>query len=76
MSSGVLVVGRSKKQPDPDKEPVKLKTIGVRTTVDWSEWLDRGARYCRTDVAKLIDVAVVEYLRAKGFSETPPERMP
>ena len=52
------------------------KTVGVRTTAEWAEWLERGARHCRTDIAKLIDAAVVDYVKARGFDETPPVRIP
>ena len=31
-------------------------------------------RFCRTDVAKLLDVSVVEYLKTRGFDQEAPER--
>lgn len=74
MSSGVMV-GRPKKQTG-DKKPLVPKTIGVRSTGEWADWIERGARHCRTDVAKLIDAAVAEYVKARGFDEPPPERIP
>ena len=52
------------------------RTVGVRTTAEWAAWLERGAKHCRTDVAKLIDAAVADYLKASGFDEVPPERIP
>lgn len=67
---------RAKAAGKPEPAKVSTKTVGMRSTVAWSEWLDRGARHCRTDVAKLIDAAVVDYLKARGFDEPPPERMP
>ena len=68
-------MGRPRKTEKP-KEPLKPKTVGVRATGEWAAWLERGARYCRTDVAKLLDAAAVEYLKARGFNEAPPERVP
>jgi hypothetical protein len=78
MSVGMLdevEVGRPKKQEKP-AEPMKPKTIGVRSSPEWAAWLERGAKHCRTDVAKLLDAAAVEYLAARGFKEPPPDRVP
>lgn len=48
--------------------------VTLRGSPEWKAWIEAGARYCRTDVAKLIDAAVVDYLRARGFKQEPPER--
>jgi hypothetical protein len=74
IDQGVSTVVRPKKK---GKRPVPLKpkTIAVRATGEWAAWLERGAKFCRTDVAKLLDVAAVEYLKEKGFNEEPPERV-
>jgi hypothetical protein len=52
------------------------KILAIRSTGEWAQWLERGARHCRTDIAKLVDAAVAEYLAEKGFKEPPPERIP
>lgn len=70
--SGTLV-GRPKKQTKPGQ---LTKTVGVRATSEWAEWLERLAKHCRTDIAKLIDASVAEYGKAHGFDEPPPERIP
>jgi hypothetical protein len=57
-------------------KPSKPRTVGVRSTGEWADWLERGAKHCRTDIAKLIDAAVAQYLRANGFNEPPPDRIP
>ena len=66
-------VGRKKKQ---EAKPSGPRTIGVRSSADWADWLDRLARHCRTDVAKVIDAALARHARAEGFDEPPPERVP
>ena len=39
------------------------------------EGVDRGGhKFCRTDVAKLIDSAVVDYLKTRGFKQEAPDR--
>ena len=67
-------MGRPKKSA-PKGAP-KPRTIGVRATGEWAEWLEQAARHCRTDIAKLIDAAVVDYVKARGFEVPPPERIP
>jgi hypothetical protein len=52
----------------------KPTVVTIKGNPEWRDWVDRGAKHCRTDVAKLIDAAVVDYLRARGFSEEAPER--
>jgi hypothetical protein len=72
---GASTVGKPKK--DAKKaEPMKPKTVGIRATGEWAAWLDRGAKHCRLDVAKLIDKAVAVYLKKEGFDEPPPVRIP
>jgi hypothetical protein len=66
-------VGRPKKRAGKPSGP---RTVGVRASGEWADWIERAARYCRTDVAKLIDTAVAEYAKARGFAEEPPERVP
>jgi hypothetical protein len=69
-------VGR-KKKANPAVAPAKgFRPVGLRASVQWAEWLERLAKHCRTDVAKLIDAAVTDYAQARGFLEPPPERIP
>jgi hypothetical protein len=67
-------VGRAKKLAGI--KPTGPKTIGVRSTPEWADWIDRAAKHCRTDIAKLIDASVADYVKARGFNEAPPERIP
>ena len=43
----------------------------IRGNLDWRECVERGADHRRTDVAKLVDAAPIDYLRAKGFAHYP-----
>lgn len=52
------------------------RSVRVRVAGEWAAWLERAAKHCRTDIAKLIDAAVADYVKARGFSEEPPERVP
>lgn len=48
--------------------------LAVKGSPEWTEWVRRGAKFCRTDVSKLVDAALVSYLKGRGFDEPPPER--
>lgn len=74
-------MARPKARPDLEgKVPHKAASsrqptaITVRGSREWREWLERGAEHCLTDVAKLVDVAVSQYLKAQGFEEPRPKR--
>jgi hypothetical protein len=61
----------SKKKPDAGP-----KTIGVRATAEYAEWLERLAKHYRTTVAGVIDRALAEWTETEGYPERPPERTP
>jgi len=52
-----------------------IKTVGIRSTPEWAAWLEGAATFCRTDTSKLIDAALVDYTKARGFGEDPPPRL-
>ena len=39
---------------------------------EWRAWVERAAAFCRTDAAKLVDAALVDYLKQRGFEEPAP----
>ncbi len=52
----------------------KPTALTIRGSLDWREWVERGAEHCRTDAVKLVNAALIDYLRARGFAENPPKR--
>lgn len=68
-------MGRPKKIKAGSPAPA-VKRIAVQAALPWVEWVERGAKHCRTDVSKLIDAALADYLKARSFAESPPERTP
>jgi ribosomal protein L31E len=74
MSLASAIVGRTKKSAG--KKVAGPMTVGVRASAEWAERLERAAKHCRTDIAKLIDNSVADYVKARGFDEPPPERVP
>jgi hypothetical protein len=59
------------KAPASDRPSI---AVTLRGSQEWKAWIEAGARFCRTDVAKLLDSAVVDYLKARGFDQPAPER--
>jgi acyl-CoA synthetase (NDP forming) len=70
------VMGKPKKTAPKagSKAGAKPTALTIRGSREWREWVERGADFARTDVAKLVDAALVEYLKARGFTEAPPAR--
>ena len=73
MSTGTLMARTTKKAP---AKAADFKTIGVRSSPEWSDWVERLAKAHRTTVAGVIDRALTEWALDKGFDEHPPERVP
>jgi hypothetical protein len=64
--------GKPKRKAEgPGASPI---AITIRGSLEWRGWVERGADHCRTDVAKLVDVALIRYLREQGFTDPPPKR--
>ena len=57
--------------PTPGPRPTALT---IKGSLEWRAWVEAGAEFCRTDVAKLVDAALVEYLKMRGFTVAPPKR--
>lgn len=66
-------MARPKKRAEK-KAPVGHRTIGVRASAEWSEWLEKLAAHFRTTNAGIIDRALAEWAESNGFPEKPPER--
>jgi hypothetical protein len=68
----------SPKQKPKSKAESKptVKTVGIRTSAEWAEWVERLAKHYRTTVSGVIDRALAEWTAAEGYEEKPPERNP
>lgn len=66
-------MGRPKKLIDAsDSRPGIVVTLkGSRA---WKEWVDAFADFLRTDTSKLIDSALVDFAKARGFDREAPKR--
>lgn len=43
---------------------------------EWIAWVKKGAEFCCTDVSKLVDAALTSYLKAQGYPDPRPKRVP
>jgi len=48
--------------------------VTLKGTIEWKAWVDELASLCRTDTSKLIDMALVEFAKARGFKKEAPRR--
>jgi hypothetical protein len=71
--TGAATVGRPKKGSRTGQPP-QPKTIGLRVSGEYGEWLERLAKRHRTTVAGIIDRAVAEWAESQGYEEAPPTR--
>jgi hypothetical protein len=72
-----MVVGTmTKKKPGPKAAGGGGRTVltNIRSSPEWKAWLDELAKFDRSTVADVIDHALVDYARGKGFPKPAPER--
>jgi hypothetical protein len=76
MGPAVMAKARAKKRAAPRARAADRKMIAVtiKGSPEWKEWVDGLARYCRLDVAKVFDLAVVQFAKGEGYSPEAPER--
>jgi hypothetical protein len=65
-----------KRSNKTDDGPAGSRRLSVQASSEWVSWVEEGADFCRTDVSKLVDMALATYLRAQGFGKIPPKRIP
>jgi hypothetical protein len=64
----------AKSKPKTRRAQPRPTALTIKGRLEWRDWVERGADFCRTDVAKLVDAALVEYLKQRGFEEPAPKR--
>lgn len=63
------------KAPKANRRALQQRTmIAAQGSKAWVTWVKAAADHCRTDVSKLVDSALVEYVKSKGFNIPPPPR--
>jgi hypothetical protein len=80
-SVGTYTMATKKKVPRPARErtgpPAKERlaiVVTLKGSPEWKAWVDELADLCRTDTSKLIDMALVDFAKARGFKKEAPRR--
>jgi hypothetical protein len=60
-------------KPKPRGERPAI-AVTLRGSPEWKAWVEGLAEYCRLDVAKLIDRALVDMARKEGYNVDAPSR--
>jgi hypothetical protein len=66
--------GEPRKRPGPEPTGRRPTALTVKGSEEWKAWLERAARYCRVSTSALADLAITDYVKARGFDEPPPVR--
>jgi hypothetical protein len=74
--SAVALMAKSKagKAPPPPEPGPRRVVLQMKGTAGWKGWLDRLARHLRMPTSAVVDNALVEYAKSRGFTEEAPER--
>jgi hypothetical protein len=73
MAGAVMAKKSAKGRPS---EATGFRTLGIRVTHEYAEWLASAAKHDRVTIAAFIDKAVADRAKAIGFDEPAPERLP
>jgi len=65
----------AKKKPAPRAKASRPDiAVTVRGTEQWKAWVEDLAEFCRMDVSKLVDTALVEIAKNRKFDKQAPRR--
>jgi hypothetical protein len=59
-----------------ERQAPGFRTIGIRVSDSYAEWLAEAAKHDRVTIAAFLDRAAADRARAIGFTRLPPERIP
>jgi hypothetical protein len=68
-------MAKIKTTPTPTPTPGPRKTVlTIKGTDEWRAWLERLGGHLRMPASTLVDIALVEFAKSKGFEEVAPKR--
>lgn len=59
-----------------ERQASGFRSIGVRVSQEYADWLEEAAKLDRTTVAGFLDRAAADRAKSIGFDKLPPERIP
>lgn len=63
-----------KSGPAPGGEPHRRVIASFKGSDAFEAWMDRLMKHARLPVSTLLEHALIDYAKAHGFDEEPPER--
>ncbi len=81
MAIGVRSVAKAKKSGErspknKERQEPGFRTIGIRVSNAYAEWLAEAAKHDRVTIAAFLDRAAADRARVIGFAQVPPPRIP
>ena len=71
----MLLVAKKKTAPKRTEKPDRPAiAVTLRGSEEWKSWVEGLADHCRTDVAKVIDRALIDLARKEGYKPDAPRR--
>ncbi len=65
---------KAKKKATRSAAGRKAIAVTIKGDPAWKAWLDGLADHCRSDVAKVIDMALIKYAKGEGYDREAPHR--
>lgn len=60
--------------PPAKPQGIRKTVLTIKGTDEWRGWLDRLSDHLRTPTSTIVDIALVEFAKGKGFNEEAPKR--
>lgn len=68
-----MMARKTTKPAEPGDGP-RAAVLTIKGTAAWKEWLSELSAFMRTPTSTIVDHALIDYARAKGFKREAPER--
>jgi hypothetical protein len=59
---------------DKKGQPRRRRAIAVSASDAWRDWFEKGCEHVGMNVSHLVDMAVRDYLKDRGYDAPPPKR--
>ena len=73
MSTATMAKKRPASVPAPSPGP-RRTVLTIKGTDEWRGWLERLGDHLRMPASTIVDIALVDFAKAKGFKEEAPKR--
>ncbi len=71
----VKKTGGERSPKNKERQTGDVKTIGLRVSTAYADWLARAAAHDRVTIAAFLDRAAIDRAKAIGFAEAAPPRI-